>query len=47
MYEEEIMAIVVMSIIPICGVCCFLAYCKENFCQKRKIPEVNNYNEIV
>ena len=34
MYEEEIMAIVVLSIIPICGVCCFLRIGKKIFVKK-------------
>jgi len=53
MDQDEIMAITFISIIPICGICCFLAYFNENFCKKRNILEEskvnveNNYNEIV
>jgi hypothetical protein len=32
-------------IIPLCGVCCIVAFCYENICKKRNILEESNYND--
>ena len=53
MDEDNMMALACISIIPLCSICCIVAFCYENICKKavkiteeNKIEE-NNYNELV
>jgi len=53
MDEDNMLALACISIIPLCSICCIVAFCYENFCKKavkiteeNKIEE-NNYNELV
>lgn len=47
MDEDQTLAISCISIIPICCLCCIVAYCYENICKKRNKIEESNYYEIV